>query len=104
MELAMHIAADYKRLGNMAQAVQLKPTFLAYTEVVGEFCQHYAGGEDFPLVKLLVAIEKLFNSSHLLGQEFLQAVTRVDFGSRESTFCMVRAMLVACNLSSPGEG
>ena len=50
---------------------------------------------------MLVAIEKLFNFSHLLGPEFLQAVTRVDFWFRESTSCTVRPMLVCCNLSSP---
>ena len=56
--------------------------------------------------KHVAAIGKLFNSSHLLcrhllGHEFLQAVTKADFSSRESSFCMVRAMLVCCNLSFP---
>ena len=50
---------------------------------------------------MLVALEKLFNSSLLLGEEFFTAIAMTDFGSKETTFPLVRAMLVAANLSSP---
>ena len=37
----------------------------------------------------------------MLGEEFMLAVVRTNFGSKESTFPICRAMLVAANLSSP---
>ena len=68
---------------------------------VCKYVKLFAGGEGFPVIHLLVGLEKLFNSSLLLGSEFFSAIAGTDFGSKETTFPLVRAMLVAANLSSP---
>ena len=103
MEVAMNLAGQYKRCGNMDQALDTcRSTFnLPHLEAVGVYVQRYSGGDNFVLVKLLVELEKIWNSSMMLGQDFFTAVATTDLGSAETTFPLVRTMLLAAALSSP---
>ena len=74
---------------------------MPHIKLVAEFVKNFAGGEDAPLIQLLVMLERAFNSSLMLGEEFMLAIVRTNFGSRETTFPVCRAMLVSANLSSP---
>ena len=102
MELAMSIAGTYKRTKSLETAIQTCRSMsnLKYLKVVGDFVKNYAGGEDFPLVQFLVHLERAFNSSLMLGEEFMTAVVGTHFGSTHTTFAVCRSMLIAANLSS----
>ena len=102
MELALHIAEHYKRCKNLDQALEAcrSMSSMPYLSTVAQFVQHYAGGEDYPLLNFLLAIEKTFNSSMLLGQDYFTAIVKTDLGSKETTFPVVRSMLLAVNISS----
>ena len=102
MELALHLAEHYKGAKNLDQALEACKglSSLPYLNTVAQFVQHFAGGEDFPLIHFLLAIEKTFNTSMLLGQDFFTAIVKTDLGSKETTFPVVRSMLLAVNLSS----
>ena len=105
MELAMAIGMNFKRTNNLEQSLQMRRAYsdLSYLDAVGHFVAHYGGGAEhgFPIVKLLATIEKSFSSSMLLGEEFFLNVPRADFGRKESCFPLIRACLVAANISSP---
>ena len=104
MEACLCIASHYQRFKNMDQAVaQCKGTFssLPYLNEIGVYVQRFSGSDNFVLVKLLIELEKIFNSSMMLGQDFFTAVATTDLGSAETTFPLVRTMLLAVALSSP---
>lgn len=102
IEVAMLLAYHFGKTKCMETSTQLASAGipLKYVEAVAHIVQHYGGGPQFPLVKLLGDIEKLFCTSLMLGADFTHAIAYTDFGSKESTFPLVRMMLVACNLSS----
>jgi hypothetical protein len=102
MELAMSIALHYSRTQNLEQAVLACQAYspLNYLETVGHFVAVYGGGVEFPLVKFLAAIETCFGSAMLLGEEFFTSVVKTDFGSKDTSYPMVRASLLAAGLSS----
>lgn len=102
IEVAMLLAYHFGKTKCMETSTQLASAWipLKYVEAVAHIVQHYGGGPQFPLVKLLGDIEKLFCTSLMLGTDFTHAIAYTDFGSKESTFPLVRMMLVACNLSS----
>ena len=64
-----------------------------YVDAISKWVRLYAGGDDFPLVHLLASIQKLFNSSHFLGEEFMGSVAMATFKPRETTYPMVRAAM-----------
>ena len=103
MELALHMSLTYKRTQSMDMALLECQSIsnMHHIKLVAEFVKNYAGGADAPLIQMLVMLERTFNSSMMLGEEFMLAVVRTNFGSKESTFPICRAMLVAANLSSP---
>ena len=65
MELCLSLAASYKRTKNMKAAVGMvkASSSLLYLDAVANYVKAYAGGETFPLLHLLFALEKFFNSS-----------------------------------------
>lgn len=73
MEVALSLAYTYKTSASMenACAVVKAATSLGYVDAISKWVRLYAGGDDFPLVHLLASIQKLFNSSHFLGEEFM---------------------------------
>ena len=73
MEIALSLAYTYKTSASMenACAVVKAATSLGYVDAISKWVRLYAGGDDFPLVHLLASIQKLFNSSHFLGEEFM---------------------------------
>ena len=102
MEVAMLLAYHFERTSCMETSIELASAGIpmSYVEAVAHIVQHYGGGPTFPLVKLLAHMEKLFCTSLMLGEDFTKAVAYTDFGSKESTFPIVRVMLLACNISS----
>ena len=103
MEIAMNLAAHYKRTGSMEASVEACRAMceLGYLDAIAEWVKKYTGGEQFVLIQFLAGVERSFSSSVLLGEEYFRSVASTDFGSKESTFPLVRCMLLACNLSSP---
>ncbi|CAE7940284.1 unnamed protein product [Symbiodinium sp. KB8] len=103
MEIAMNLAAHYKRTGSMEASVEACRAMceLGYLDAIAEWVKKYTGGEQFLLIQFLAGVERSFSSSVLLGEEYFRSVASTDFGSKESTFPLVRCMLLACNLSSP---
>ena len=103
MEVALNLAYTYKATGSMEEACEACKacTTLGYVEAISNWVRLYGGGDGFPLVELLVSIQKLFNSSLHLGEEFMCSVAYPTFKSKESMYPFVRCALLACNLSSP---
>ena len=103
IELATQLAAQYKRTGCMETAVEAcrAMSSLGYLDAIAEWVKKYTGGEQFVLIQFLAGVERSFSSSLLLGEEYFRSVAFTDFGSKHSTFPLVRCMLLACNLSSP---
>ena len=103
MEIALSLAYSYNISSSMENAcgVVKASTSLQYVDVISKWVKLYGGGGSFCLVHLLASIQKLFNSSQFLGEEFMGSVSMVTFKSKETTYPMVRAALLACNLSSP---
>ena len=89
--------------GSIQQAVETTRLTmpLAYIETVSAYVCEFGGGDNFGLVYLLDQISKMFGSQLFLGEEFLSAITFVDFKDAESRYPFVRAALWACQLHSP---
>ena len=85
MELCLSVAANYKRVEDMETAVGMvrSSSSVSYLDAVANYVKAFAGGETFPLIHLLVALEKLFNSSLLLGEEFFTAIAMTDVQDTE---------------------
>ncbi|CAE7236417.1 unnamed protein product [Symbiodinium sp. CCMP2456] len=60
-----------------------------------------AVGTTLGLIYLLDQISKMFGSQLFLGEEFLTAITFVDFKDAESRYPFLKAALWACQLHSP---
>ena len=63
--------------------------------------KNFGGGDDFPVLVFLQAVQKLFNSSLKLGEEFMTALAQAEFKSKDSTYPMVRAALIAAKPGPP---
>ena len=103
MEVAMSIAYLHKAHQSMDTAIELcqASTPSSCTQVVAEYMASFGGGPGFPVMVFLQAVQKLFNSSLKLGEDYMTSVTKADFKSKDSTYPMIRACLIAANLSSP---
>ncbi len=103
MEIAMAISYLYKAHGSMDKAIQLAQaaTPLSYLPAIALYMKNFGGGDNFPALVFLQAVQKLFGLSLKLGEEFMAAVAQAEFKSKDSTYPMVRAALIAGNLSSP---
>lgn len=103
MEIAMAISYLYKAHKSFDKAIQLaqSATPSSYLPVIALYMKNFGGGDDFPVLVFLQAVQKLFNSSLKLGEEFMTALAQAEFKSKDSTYPMVRAALIAANLSSP---
>ena len=105
VELAMGIAFHYKNSNSMEQAIEMckASTSLPYLDDIAVYVKNFGGGNanSFPVLTFLQSVQKLLGSSLFLGEEFMTAISNVDFKSKSNTFPMVRAAMVAANLSSP---
>ena len=73
---------------------------LSYIETVSTYVCEFGGGQNFGLIYLLDQISKMFGSQLFLGEEFLTAITFIDFKDAESRYPFLRAALWACQLHS----
>ncbi|CAE7917105.1 unnamed protein product, partial [Symbiodinium sp. KB8] len=100
IEAMLHIASHFEATKNLNQAVQMatstRPPCMPYMQAVPNFVQKYSGGPTFPVVKLLAHVRRSFQTSLMLGQDFTEAVSNMDFKEPSSTFPWLRA-----NLASP---
>jgi len=89
--------------GSIQQAVETTRLTmpLAYIETVSAYVCEFGGGDNFGLIYLLDQISKMFGSQLFLGEEFLTAITFLDFQDAESRYPFLRAALWACQLHSP---
>ena len=103
LELAMSMALAYSRTGMLEQAMQDCKSYspLSYMETIGHFVANHGGGSDFPIIKVLAAIESTFGGSMMLGEELFTAIVKTDLGNHESSCPLVRACLLAAAVSSP---
>ena len=103
LELAMSMALAYSRTGMLEQAIQDCKSYspLSYMETIGHFVANHGGGSDFPIIKVLAAIESTFGGSMMLGEELFTAIVKTDLGNHESSCPLVRACLLAAAVSSP---
>ena len=87
----------------MDKAIQLAQaaTPSSYLPVIALYMKNFGGGDNFPVLVFLQAVQKLFGHSLKLGEEFMSAVAQAEFKSKDSTYPIVRAALIASNLSSP---
>ena len=89
--------------GSLQQAVETTRFTmpLSYIETVSTYVCEFGGGQNFGLIYLLDQISKMFGSQLFLGEEFLTAITFIDFKDAESRYPFLRAALWACQLHSP---
>ena len=105
IEAAMQVAFWFQQCKDMAEAVKLtvasQPACSHYMETIGTYVRLYGGGEDFPVMKVLDGISKLYGSNACIGEEFMEHVTFLDFKDPETTFVWLRAGCLAANCTSP---
>ena len=65
------------------------------------YVQKYAGGSpDFPIIKFLSRFSQQFNATLLMGQEFTQALTMLDFKQPDCVYPFIRASAWATMLTT----
>ena len=98
IEVALNVAFHYKSLGSLDQAVKMRSSScpLSYLPAIPTFAKNFGGGEDFPLLHFLQAVQKLLGASLFLGKEFMACLSQLDFKCKSGTFPMLRC--VCCNL------
>ena len=105
IEAAMQVAFWFNQCKDMAEAVKLtvasQPACSHYMETIGSYVRLYGGGEDFPVMKVLDGISKLYGSNACIGGEFMDHVTFLDFKDPDTTFVWLRAGCLAANCTSP---
>ena len=105
IEAAMQVAFWFNQCKDMAEAVKLtvasQPACSHYMETIGSYVRLYGGGEDFPVMKVLDGISKLYGSNACIGEEFMDHVTFLDFKDPDTTFVWLRAGCLAANCTSP---
>ena len=79
IEAAMQVSFWFQQCKDMAEAVKLtvasQPACSHYMETIGAYVRLYGGGEDFPVMKVLDGISKLYGSNACIGEEFMEHVT-----------------------------
>ena len=84
IEAAMQVAFWFNQCKDMAEAVKLtvasQPACSHYMETIGSYVRLYGGGEDFPVMKVLDGISKLYGSNACIGEEFMEIQTQRSFG------------------------
>jgi hypothetical protein len=69
------------------------PSCQPYVRAISEWVRMYGGGKSFPLVTFLAKFGKMFALNRLLGQEFWNGVTFINFNSKDNMYCFIRLML-----------
>ena len=103
IEVALNVAFHYKSLGSLDQAVKMCSSScpLSYLPAIATFAKNFGGGEDFPLLHFLQAVQKLLGASLFLGEEFMTCLSQLDFKCKSSTFPMLRCAATCANIRSP---
>ena len=103
IEIALGLAFHYKQFKSMDMAIQMCEALCPFTYLpeIATYSKNFAGGEDFPILVFLQAVQKQLGSSLFLGEEFMDGLSNVDFRCRSTTFPMCRAAAICCNMSSP---
>ena len=111
METAATIAEYYAKMkmsaktANLALAVQAagqsEPRCKSYLHSIANYVQQYAGGDDFPIIHFLQNFSVQFGCSLVIGEEFMDAITNLQFKTLDSSFPWIRAACLAAQLTSP---
>ena len=107
METALLIAEVYKHTKSMDAAVAAtrdsQPRCLHYLDAIVHYVKNYAGGESFSVIHYLADFSKTLRSNLLLGEEYMKAVSFCTFAEADTLFPMLRAGLLAAQLTSAKE-
>ncbi|CAE7392483.1 unnamed protein product [Symbiodinium sp. CCMP2592] len=78
-----------------------KPACEDYMEHVGVYVQKFGGGSPFPLISFLASFAKDLALTVAVGEETFKAITAWDLQEPSTQFPLLRAALLACQLTSP---
>ena len=82
------------------QAASSCPPCEEYIPMIGRYVRYFGGGDGAPIICFLDYIAKEFGQNKILGQEFWEALAYLSIPSDSTTYPMVRASMLALNLSS----
>ncbi len=91
--------ANYQAMNmSMTEAIEKimtsAPPCHAYLHVLWEFVVNYAGGAGAPILMFLDRFSKKYCGSKVLGNNFIEAVTRATWQTRSTKFPFVRHQLL----------
>ena len=102
IEVAMSLAYHHDQCKSMKLAIETTKWSmpLPYIKSVGHYIVNYAGGEGFPLIRYMSDVSKAFNSSLLLGAEFMDCLAYTHMKDSACTYPLLRTAFWISNMLS----
>ncbi|CAE7516664.1 unnamed protein product [Symbiodinium sp. CCMP2592] len=102
IEVAMSLAYHYDQCKSMEVAIETTKWSmpLPYIKAVGHYTANFAGGEGFPLIRYMSDVSKAFNSSLLMGAEFMDSLAFTQMKDSTCTYPLLRTAFWISNMLS----
>ena len=105
LEAAQEIAMLSNVSGSINEAMNAvaasNPACLQYLDSIANYVRLYGGGDGHPLISFLDEFSKTYGGSVSLGEDMMRQISYLDFQEPSCQFPLLRAGLVACQLTSP---
>ncbi|CAE7277707.1 unnamed protein product [Symbiodinium necroappetens] len=98
IEVATSLAYHYEQSRSMELAVETTKWAmpLPYIKAVGHYVANFAGGEGFPLIRYMSDASKMFNSSLLLGAEFMDSLAYLHLKGMKEQIKAAEELMKMC--------